>query len=850
MFYDNFEISIGPRSDRGYAVEARSDTCGETGSLWIDVNIEQLGRALEPIRQRDVTRDQLRDIGTRLYDTLIQTGPLRDLFHRSLGRASDTQRGLRVRLAFEPAEIAALPWEYCYRPDGGTWLSTSVATPLVRYPKIPVNLRSFKVDPPLRMLVVAPLSSGLDVPAEKKRLAKEFEGIRGVCEVDWPTGTVNVDTLSDTLNRQQYHVLHFIGHATLGSEGGTVALDGFDGGPANPVSAESFAELFVNQRELKLVFLNACEAAAVSPTESLVGVAPAFLRKGVPGVVGMQFRVYDDVAIACAGRFYASLFQGTYRGRVDLAITEARNYLAARFGDEKATVRAFGEPVLFLHAPNGLLYLQGSRSPFRWLAYFRRAERELGALAEDTVRSAECEVDDASQRDVARYVTIRKWTHRGILLAAFLVSAHLAANGALNLLGVDAAIRSWVISTTHAWFPLPFSDEVVLITAVGPWHDPAREDPIPYGKEWRRRHQLLIEKLARCGAKVVVLDYFFPSPSPQHDEDLAKAIADARDQRKTHVLILVTEPDDANADDSEPVVPRICEPLREAVSGWGVAHVRHKRQGNEKEIRDLRATIWFYKEDDRGQQVRAIPSLALAAYCRWHDIATQDVETLEGKVRVDGDKRALQVLGAPPLRALYHTRITEKDKSWPPTARPGWWNAQVAYDLTPDANAAPDGPPESPHCWSYSGAEAATDAQLRPHVAGKVVMVGSDDYAEDRYRVRGEDKPRSGVRINADILSTLMNGGGIGRMPPGFETALVILMAAAGSWAAWRWAAAKRRYKLLIVAIGLGLYVLLAAVLYVDTRLLWDFAYPALAFILLFIVAGWSKQQLARGGVL
>ena len=75
MLYDNLEIGIGPASDRGYLFEARSDTCGETGGQWIDVDVGELSEALESLRHGDPPDDMIPEYSgaeVELADVLIR----------------------------------------------------------------------------------------------------------------------------------------------------------------------------------------------------------------------------------------------------------------------------------------------------------------------------------------------------------------------------------------------------------------------------------------------------------------------------------------------------------------------------------------------------------------------------------------------------------------------------------------------------------------------------------------------------------------------------------------------------------------------------------------------------------
>jgi len=77
----------------------------------------------------------------------------------------------------------------------------------------------------------------------------------------------------------------------------------------------------VCRRNVRLVFLNACETGQGGKTDFNRGVAPSLVAGGVPAVVGNQFSVLDVSATAFAKHFYWVLAHGRSLGE---AAREAR----------------------------------------------------------------------------------------------------------------------------------------------------------------------------------------------------------------------------------------------------------------------------------------------------------------------------------------------------------------------------------------------------------------------------------------------------------------------------------------------------------------------------------------------
>jgi hypothetical protein len=73
----------------------------------------------------------------------------------------------------------------------------------------------------------------------------------------------------------------------------------------------------------------------------------ALLKAGLGAVVGMQYTVLDDSAIAFAREFYRALVAGL---QIDEAVTNGRLAIA------RNDVRDWGVPVLYLRAPDGVVF--------------------------------------------------------------------------------------------------------------------------------------------------------------------------------------------------------------------------------------------------------------------------------------------------------------------------------------------------------------------------------------------------------------------------------------------------------------------------------------------------------------
>jgi hypothetical protein len=390
--YEDFSIKIEPQREGLYPVIVLRSPAGQgQSSFRLPVDPDELGDLGEMVRSTGPKRDAVRHtiqapdasqalqgIGDRLFNALF-AGLARSLFDQSLGMIRERQKGLRIKLHIDPEEasLASLPWELLYRKETRDFLSLSRSTPIVRYLDVPVPCDPQALEPPLRILVV--ISSPIDYP----RLNLEHE--RAQIERSWAQQE-NVEVrflekptmsqLQDRLEREPFHVLHYMGHGGFddGSGSGVLLLEG-EAGQGVQVKGPKLKILLRDVPTLRLVFLNACETARVTNQVSLdpfAGVAAAIVLAGAPAVVAMQFPISDEAAIRFASRFYALVARGE---PVDYAVAEGRQAICVAESD----TMEWATPILFMRVPDGVVF------------------RVAGAAAAaDTVGAGEKSIDEKS----------------------------------------------------------------------------------------------------------------------------------------------------------------------------------------------------------------------------------------------------------------------------------------------------------------------------------------------------------------------------------------------------------------------------------------------------------------------
>src|SRR5262249_3229999 len=126
--YLNFDLEVIPEAGRDYRLIARSPAGEASGRLrfpYDDLALENhllkmqnaLLRSGGPPR-RALTEEEraVQTFGATLFQALI-TGEVGKRYAVSRERAEQEEKGLRLRLHFQEARLAALPWEYLFDPE-------------------------------------------------------------------------------------------------------------------------------------------------------------------------------------------------------------------------------------------------------------------------------------------------------------------------------------------------------------------------------------------------------------------------------------------------------------------------------------------------------------------------------------------------------------------------------------------------------------------------------------------------------------------------------------------------------------------------------------------------------------
>ena len=803
-----------------------------TGVVSFALDSPQMAAAQQRLADGPIDRDFLTTIGGTLSDALF-TGEVRDLYHESLGRVQhDDDKGLRLRLCIDPPALSALPWELAYDRTRDTFLATSTETPLTRYINLHEPIDELRTAPPISVLVAIPDGSGLDVAMERAIIEDALSELGDAVTVVALEGNVTRSAISQALLAAQHHVFHFIGHGRFSNNDGYLVLNAEDGTQEDLIAARSFAGFFRDYQSMKLVVLNACQGAAVASTRPLAGIAPQLVRAGIPSVVAMQYPFADTAAVLFAREFYRKLCTGSNRGRVDAAVSHARNRLQMDFVD----TLAFATPVLYMRSPTGVIFdLATSQRAGQLLARgddidrlkaVRTAHQSNIALLVATEGGDDAKTE-AIRKEGAHIAAIdgalRKYYVgvAGLVVASWLV---LFASwiGLFNVVKLDDWLERRFVGYMDAFVTTKFDRRVSLILASD---DPAKNGTLGVpSSAWRCHHARLLSGLSAARASVVAFDMYFEDPSdcdPQFADAIRQASASG-----TGVVVGVREPQLLGGGMPEPVIAPL---VRDAVGDqWGILEgvPVARRVG-------LAAPITQNAGLSLEGEVGVFPSLALRtlmhleAQKRGGRPITAAVDHRRGLILLRDESRSL-------VRAI---PIADEDMN-------------MIVGVASRQELAPD--------LFHEVFANATQPDRLVRFKGKVVIVGYTS-ADDRWDVSaGQGDARYGVELQASAVSNLLGGIAIKPLRPSVQYLIILIMGAVGALIRHVLRGGRRlsipvrirsvastTVHVPIPLIGaIVVYALVAFLVYKQYRLIFDISYHIVSLLFMYLMVGWVQ----RGG--
>ena len=366
--YLDFEIKVDQAKDSQYPVDILQSPAGEIRGVMqfplSEIELQNRLLMLENVLLRSGGRlrwnltpqeQAIQDFGSILFDALFNAD-LRTIYFDSRRIAESQEKGLRIKLRIQPAELAVIPWEYLYDARNAEYVCLSKETPIVRYPEVSLHIKPLKISAPVRILGIIsdlkdPQLEALDISSERQKISKATQSLTDKKLIEWkwlesPTWR----DIQAVMRQGPWHILHYIGHGGFDqqSEQGTMILRDHDGRPSE-MEAIKLARLLADHPSLRLVILNSCNSARGSQQYSFSSIAATLIRRGIPSVLAMQYAITDTAAIEFSQSFYESISDML---PVDTAVAEARKAMSIAINNSFE----WGIPVLYMRTSSGEIF--------------------------------------------------------------------------------------------------------------------------------------------------------------------------------------------------------------------------------------------------------------------------------------------------------------------------------------------------------------------------------------------------------------------------------------------------------------------------------------------------------------
>lgn len=310
-------------------------------------------QVLERISWNNCSGDDIADVGSQLFAAVF-SGEVAKLLEDLRAKEYPETPFFHIRLSL-PEQLALLPWEALYDVRKDSFLGSNPRYCIVREPPEGIAPPRVRKPGPLHLLAIIPDGSGLSVDYEWNNLSLAAARVQDFFEPERFRGRVTPDALGKKLDERAWDIIHYIGHGEISPDGSfTIRLNDEEAHDEDIwMEGEKFSDLF-QYRAPVLAVLNCCLGASPMFKRTLSGIAPALMRAGVGAVIAMRYEVPDDIALKFANVFYQELLSGPSPGRVDIAVTRARQSMY--FNSRKNTVRGFITPILYLVEGRELLF--------------------------------------------------------------------------------------------------------------------------------------------------------------------------------------------------------------------------------------------------------------------------------------------------------------------------------------------------------------------------------------------------------------------------------------------------------------------------------------------------------------
>ncbi len=352
---------------------------------------------------------------------------------------------------------------------------------------------------------------------------------------------------------------------------------------------------------------------------------------------------------------------------------------------------------------------------------------------------------------------------------------------------IDTTLERYTIGAGDRFVEKTFNDDKIALVAI--------EDE-EFDETWREKHAMLIDKLSKAGAKVILFDMYFENAS-RFDKNFTHAITVAK-KRGTEVVIGLF--------DLKGGKPRIFQNLKEVVGeNYGTICV------NEKEFYAIKAPLLLRKENgDR------FASLSLKAVSLFY---SQDIVREYGH-----DEIILKNFAEGAEMEMTYADVPFSMDSCP-IIQDGDSVASIYVDLSPHGLLKEPG-----LRFKYQDVIASVrKSRLKEDFGDKIVLVGAQIRDRDCLRVpRGLQMEDCcfGMELHADTINTLLNGIHIRPSGLQIQAVFIFLFAMVGVFVKWKLELSFQANLILLLLTLIGITIFF----YCQYRILLHSAYYAAAF--------------------
>jgi hypothetical protein len=357
-YHSNHQATLLATFRNARAMGRMQTRSGDAGKRF--QNIIQVQRGMHDFLNGEPGAKELPDdaglikLGVDLFETLLP-GKVRRLYDA----ARTAQPNGRLHLIFTSmiSWIADLPWEFAYDPERKNFLATSEVN-FTRNVDTAIPADRLGARDKLRILVVVAQPLGLAHLSVDEETAVVKSGFQGLINANLAEVDVLLDATPALLHQwlevspEPFDVVHFIGHGDFDTKNGVGYLAFENENEGLQTVDSQILQQILCRRDIRLLFLNACETGKGGAANFIRGVAPALVAGGVPAVVANQFSVLDVSATAFARHFYWALAQGQSIGDAAREARVAVNYSISGEAIDWAV------PVVFARNPGDRLALK------------------------------------------------------------------------------------------------------------------------------------------------------------------------------------------------------------------------------------------------------------------------------------------------------------------------------------------------------------------------------------------------------------------------------------------------------------------------------------------------------------